>query len=145
MPAPTRSSGVPWACPAARPDQVRLFIDECLSPEFALRLAEAGHDAIHPLHVGRRGEADHTVRDRCLAEDRVIVTENIGDFKALLSREAIHPGLIALPQGSKQQSWALLIKALQFLEGHGGESMDRMVNACLEFDADGEPVLAPLP
>lgn len=124
---------------------MRLFIDECLSPDFALWLARDGHDAIHPLQVGRRGERDDTVRDRCIAEDRVVVTENIGDFKALLSREPIHPGLIALPQGAKAQSWALLAKAIRFLEAEGGEPMDRMVNACLEFGADGEPVLTPLP
>jgi len=31
---------------------MRLFIDECLSPKFSLDLAQLGHDAIHPLHVG---------------------------------------------------------------------------------------------
>jgi predicted nuclease of predicted toxin-antitoxin system len=39
---------------------VKLFVDESLSPQIAERLNKTGlHDAIHPLHVGRRGEPDH--------------------------------------------------------------------------------------
>ena len=124
---------------------MRLFIDECLSPDFAIRLSAAGHDAVHPLHMGRRGERDDTILKRCLDEDRVIVTENIGDFRALLKREALHPGLIALPQASKARSWELLTEAIAFLESQDGDPMDRMVNACLAFDADGKSLLTPLP
>jgi predicted nuclease of predicted toxin-antitoxin system len=123
---------------------VKLFIDECLSPDYAIRLGQLGHDAVHPLHIGRRGELDHTVAARCIAEDRAIVTENIGDFKELLGREAIHPGLIALPHGAKEEVWALLEMAIAFLEGEGGDPMDHLVNACLEF-VDGRVMLTPLP
>jgi len=123
---------------------MRLFIDECLSPTFASQLAELGHDAIHPLHVGRRGQLDHTVRDACIAEDRAIVTENVGDFKALLGKEPIHPGLIALPQTSRARGWALILAALAFLERQGGDPMDALVNHCLEFNEAGQPRLYPL-
>lgn len=123
---------------------MRLFIDDCLSPTFALQLAELGHDATHPLHVGRRGQLDHTVRDACIAEDLVIVTENVGDFKALLGKEPIHPGLIAPPQTGRAQGWALVLAALAFLERQGGDPMDSLVNHCLEFEADGQPRLHPL-
>ncbi|RNJ48637.1 DUF5615 family PIN-like protein [Methylocystis hirsuta] len=119
---------------------MRLFIDECLSPKFAIDLAQLGHDAIHPLHVGRRGPLDHTVKETCLAEDRVIVTENVGDFKALLGREPIHPGLFALPQTSRAHGWTLMTAALSFLETRG-DPMDAMVNHYLDFDAQGRPAL----
>nr|WP_252393714.1 DUF5615 family PIN-like protein [Candidatus Rhodoblastus alkanivorans] len=122
-----------------------MFIDECLSPEIALDLAQAGHDAVHPLHIGRRGEQDHTVKDRCIAEDRVIVTENVGDFKALLGREAIHPGLIALPQTSRAKGLKLINAAIALLEGLGGDPMDAIVNRYIDFDDSGEPKLHPLP
>ncbi|WP_199500211.1 DUF5615 family PIN-like protein [Methylovirgula sp. 4M-Z18] len=124
---------------------MRLFIDECLSPEIALDLARLGHDAVHPLHIGRRGEQDHTVKDRCIAEDRVIVTENVGDFKALLGREDIHPGLIALPQTSRAKGLALIADAIALLEGRGGDPMGAIVNSCIDFDASGQPHLRPLP
>jgi len=122
---------------------VKLFIDECLSPDYATRLNARGHDAVHPLHVGRRGQLDHTVVAICIAEDRAIVTENIGDFKMLLGAEEVHPGLIALPQGGKEQVWTMLETAIAFLEGVGGDPMDNLVNACLAF-IDGQPVLTPL-
>jgi hypothetical protein len=120
-----------------------LFIDECLSPDYAIWLSEGGHDAIHPLHVGRRGQLDHTVLATCIAEDRAIVTENVGDFKLLLGREEIHPGLIALPHGGKDEVWALLETAIAFLGCKGGDPMDHLVNACFEF-INGQAVLVPL-
>lgn len=123
---------------------MRLFIDECLSPTFARQLAELGHDAIHPLHVGRRGQLDHTVKDACIAEDRVIVAENVGDFKALLGKEPIHPGLIALPQTGRGQGWALILAALAFLERQDADPMNALINHCLEFDETGEPQLRSL-
>jgi predicted nuclease of predicted toxin-antitoxin system len=72
--------------------RVRLFIDECVSPLLARRLNAAGlHEAVHPLDVGRYGEADHKVLERCLAEDRIIVTENARDFLRLLGQIELHP------------------------------------------------------
>ena len=124
---------------------MRLFIDECLSPQIALDLAAHGHDAIHPLHVGRRGELDHTVKDRCIAEDRVIVTENIGDFKALLTRESIHPGLIVLPQRDKAKGLALILAAIQLLASEEADPMNVIVNHCVEFDDAEKPFMIPLP
>jgi len=77
---------------------VRLFIDECLSPQLASRLNATGrYDAIHPLHVGRRGEPDYRVVEWCFAEDRIIVTENARDFRRLIGGSELHPGLIILP------------------------------------------------
>jgi hypothetical protein len=122
---------------------MRLFIDECLSPNFAIELGRLGHDAIRPLQVGRRGQLYHTVKENCIAEDRVIVTENVGDFKALLGREPIHPGLIALPQTSRARGWALIEAAISFLEAQGGDPMDAIVNHCIEFEGD-KPVLRAL-
>jgi len=69
-----------------------------LSPQLAVRLSGTGkHDAVHPLHLGRRGEPDHKVLQRCIDEDRVIVTQNARDFRRLVSGAEIHPGLIILP------------------------------------------------
>lgn len=48
-------------------------MDECLSPELAGRLNEAGsHGAIHPRDYGRLVEPDHVVFRRCLDKDRVL-------------------------------------------------------------------------
>ncbi len=123
---------------------MRLFIDECLSPQLALRLNQTGrHDAVHPLHVGRRGEPDHAVLAWCIAEDRVIATENARDFRRLVGRAELHPGLIILPSIDREGTWRLLQAAIAFLERRG-EPMD-MLNHVLEVATTGEMTLSALP
>ena len=124
---------------------MKFFIDECLSPELATRLNKTGrYDAIHPLHVGRRGEPDHRVLQRCISEDRAIVTENGRDFRRLIGKTEIHPGLIILPSIDREGTWRLLEKAIAFLESHGNPA-DVIVNHVLEIDASGVVSLQPLP
>ena len=123
---------------------VRLFIDECLSPALARLLNESGeHDAIHPLHVGRRGEPDHIVLRHCLSEDRVIVTENARDFRALLGTVELHPGLIILPAIDREGTWRLLTKVIDFLTTRG-DPMKIMVNYVAEIDLDESISLTPI-
>lgn len=124
---------------------MRLFIDECLSPQLAIRLNATGrHDAVHPLHVGRRGQPDHGVLAWCIAEDRVIVTRNGRDFRRLVGNTEIHPGLIILPSLDREGTWALLQAALAFLESRG-EPIDVMVNHVLEIEESGETTITALP
>jgi len=120
------------------------FIDECLSPRIAERLCEAGHDAVHPLHTGRRGERDDTVLRRCIDENRIIVTENAADFRALVGQEELHPGLIILPCASREETWRFLMTAIDFLSSKGAV-IDVMVNHLLEVDSSGEMALFALP
>jgi len=123
---------------------VRVFIDECLSPALARRLNESGeHDAIHPLDVGRRGEPDHIVLRRCLSEDRVIVTENARDFRALLATVDLHPGLIILRAIDRDGTWRLLIKVIDFLIARG-DPMQIMVNHVAEIDVQELITLSPM-
>jgi predicted nuclease of predicted toxin-antitoxin system len=113
---------------------VRLFIDECLSPTLARRLNESGeHDAVHPLDIGRRGERDDIVIERCLVEDRVIVTENARDFRMLLGKVDLHPGLIILPAIDRDGTWRMLGKVIDFLNARG-DPMKIMVNHVAEID-----------
>lgn len=124
---------------------MRLFIDESLSPQLARWLNDTGmHDAVHPLHIGWRGRHDHTILSRCLAEDRIVVTQNRRDFLRLLLQVEIHPGLIVLPSVPRNESWAHLVTALAFL-AQKGDAANAMVNHVLEIAADGTISLAPLP
>ena len=123
---------------------MRLFIDESLPPDFALWLNElGGYDAIHPLHVGRRGEADHRVLARCLKEGRVIVTQNARDFRKLAGRVDPHPGLIILPSLGKTQTWRLLQAALEFLVSRG-DAATLIINHALDAPAEGAITLLPI-
>ena len=124
---------------------MKLFIDECLSPQLALRLNATGrYDAVHPLHVGRRGEPDYRVLQRCIAEDRVIVTQNARDFRRLVGKTELHPGLIILPAMDREGTWKLLRSALAFVRERG-EPMSVIVNNVLEVDESGVMKISPLP
>lgn len=124
---------------------MRLFIDECLSPQLARHLNEIGeHDAVHPRDRGRLGEPDHAVLAQCVIEDRVIVTENAVDFRKLVAREELHPGLIILPSIGRDVSLRLLSEAIAYLATIG-EASDVMVNHVLEVSDTGAFTLSPLP
>lgn len=124
---------------------LRLFIDECLSPQLARHLNLTGeHDAAHPRDMGRLGEPDHVVLARCLSEDRVIVTENAADFRKLVTRVEVHPGLIILPSVGRDLSLRLLTGAIAHLATLG-EPSDVMVNHVLEAGEAGAFTLSPLP
>jgi hypothetical protein len=80
----------------------------------------------------------------CIAEDRVIVTENARDFRRLVGNTELHPGLIILPAIDREGTWILLQAALAFIEDRG-KSVDVMVNHVLEVEESGAMTLVPLP
>jgi hypothetical protein len=102
------------------------------------------HDAIHPLDTGRRGERDYKVLEHCLAEDRVIVTGNARDFRKLIGKVELHPGLIVLPAIDREGTWQLLQKVIEFLATRG-DATDIMVNHVVEIDISGLITIAPIP
>jgi predicted nuclease of predicted toxin-antitoxin system len=129
---------------------MQFFIDECISPQVAARLNETGrHAAVHPRDIGRRGDPDHVVLRNAIAEDRIIVTENARDFRGLVGREELHPGLFILPCVSRDQCLQLLMTAIGFLEAEAGRAeeapADHMVNRVIEVDAAGNCQLYRLP
>ena len=95
---------------------MRLFLDECLSPEIARALnAEGVHVAMHPR-----------------------------DFRALVATQAIHPGLMVLPCVGRARSEALLRAAIDFLSERG-DPLDVTVNHVLEVSTNLAMQLYPLP
>ena len=124
---------------------MRLFLDECLSPQIAQSLnAEGVHLAQHPRDFGGLGAPDHQVLARCIDQDLVLVTQNARDFRALVNVSDIHPGLVVLPHVGRVRSEVLLRAAIDFLSVRG-DPMDTMVNHVLEVSADGTMSLFPLP
>ena len=124
---------------------MKLFIDECLSPLLSRHFSESGeHEAIHPRDYGRLGETDHQILERCLNEDRVIVTENAADFRKLVGRVPIHPGLVILPSVDRVLSLQLLRNGIAHLATLGNAA-DVIVNHVLEIDAAGTFKFYPLP
>ena len=99
----------------------------------ALELIEIGHYAVHPRNLGGMGEPDHAVLARATRENLVIVTENAKDFRALVAREEIHPGIIINPCTSRERSKAYLLSAIEYLTEQGDPD-DAMVNHVLEVE-----------
>ena len=122
---------------------MKLFIDECLSPELVTRLNKAGYHAVHPRNYGRAGELDHEVLQHCLAEDLTIVTENAIDFRKLIGSTELHPGLIILPSVNRERSWTLLETAIEHLTQQGDPG-NAIVNHVLEVARDGTMTQSPL-
>ncbi len=129
---------------------MQFFIDECISPQIAAQLNASGHHvAVHPRDIGRRGDPDHVVLRHAIAEDRIIVTENARDFRGLVGREELHPGLIILPCVARDRCMELLQQAIAFLEAEAatsGESpADHMINRVIEIDLTGQCGIYRLP
>ena len=122
-----------------------LFIDECLSPQLAIKVNAGGkYAAIHARDRSRLRELDPVVLQHCLKEDRTIVTENAIDFRKLVGKEELHPGLMILPSVSRNSSLALLETAIAFLEARG-QPAQLMVNHVLEVSETGDCTLYALP
>lgn len=124
---------------------MELFIDECLSPSLAAELNATGfHVAQHPRDFGGLGDLDHVVLRRCIDNNLVIVTQNAGDFRALVATEEIHPGLIILPLAGKARSIELVEQAIAYLHTLGDPKIV-MINSVLEIASNGSMRLYNLP
>jgi predicted nuclease of predicted toxin-antitoxin system len=111
---------------------VRLLLDENVSPSIVGLLNDAGHDAYHVRDRGLRGEKDHVIWRRAVAENRVLVTINARDFVRLARREELHGGLMTFPSGSRPaEQLILILRAIERFEAdrmHGEDSMNRWVD-----------------
>jgi predicted nuclease of predicted toxin-antitoxin system len=118
---------------------VRFFIDECISPSLSRHLNETSlHDAIHPRDRGRLRDSDREILALAIREDRIIVTENAGDFRKLAASVELHPGLIILPSVARVEAQRLMDWVVAYLlESSGDRPQDLLVNAVLTISASG--------
>ena len=126
---------------------MRFFVDECISPSLSRFLNEGGrHDAIHPRDRGRLQDPDHVVFARAIKEDRIVVTENVDDFRKIAASVDLHPGLIILPSVARSEAQRLMELAVTHLINAGGDRpQDLLVNSVLTISATGSIRISPLP
>jgi predicted nuclease of predicted toxin-antitoxin system len=129
---------------------MKLWIDEDLSPSLVETAHRRGFDATCNRDRGLLGGSDDEVMDRCIDEDRTLVTNNYGDFRRLCQSRGIHPGLIVLPTPSREAQQQLLDKALAFVEQRATESgpadaSEFMINRVVEVSEAGDCADFPLP
>lgn len=81
---------------------MKALLDEQLSPRIAVLLRDRGHDV--QAVVERRdlaGRSDRVILEVAVVEERVVITNNVRDFRPLaaerLARGESHAGLILIP------------------------------------------------
>jgi predicted nuclease of predicted toxin-antitoxin system len=104
------------------------------------------HDAVHLRDRAKLRRPDDEVFAFAVAEGRILITENAGDFRRLAARIDLHPGLIVLPSIARLAAQSLVDKAIAYLVALDPDRPeDRMVNACLTVREDGAMRLEPWP
>lgn len=74
-----------------------LFLDEDTSSRRLVRMStEAGHDVVTVLEEGLQGSPDPNVLLRARELRRVLVTQNVGDFRELHEEDAEQPGILGI-------------------------------------------------
>jgi len=97
--------------------KVRLFLDEDVHTALAVALRKRGHDAVQALEEKRLGLPDESQLTFAAAENRCLVTFNVGDFVRLhnrwLTEGRDHAGLIVSKQLPVGESLRRLLALLQ--------------------------------
>jgi predicted nuclease of predicted toxin-antitoxin system len=92
---------------------MRFFIDEDLSPALVAECHKAGYDATCSRDRGRLGVSDRAVAELCMDEDRILVTNNAGDFLALADAAGLHPGLVVMPLATRTEERAWMAAVIR--------------------------------
>ena len=102
---------------------LRLLIDEDSQDKVLVRLLrEAGHDVVTVNEAGLMGQPDSTVFRYAIDKNRIVLTLNCRDFKALHKTNPHHPGIFAVYQEAdplKKMSFKIIVKAISNLEAAG--------------------------
>jgi len=112
---------------------VKLLLDENLSPRAAVDLREDGHNVVHLRERGRLGIADPEVLELAFAEDRVLVTANVADFRKLAAARDLHAGIVLLLDGGlrRDEQLEVLRRVIGALEA-GDDLVNRLLTVALD-------------
>jgi predicted nuclease of predicted toxin-antitoxin system len=82
---------------------------------------------------GLEGAADHELLDRAYAEDRILVTLNVGDFETLVRKRELHAGVVLIERAGllRDEQIALMKKVAVALAEHGA-----LINEVLRVAVD---------
>jgi predicted nuclease of predicted toxin-antitoxin system len=113
---------------------VKLLLDENLSPAAAIALAAEGIDAWHVRDRGLQRMSDRKLLERAYAEDRVLVTLNVGDFEKLARERDLHAGVVLIERAGllRDEQIELVRKIAAALDENGA-----LINEVLHLAEDG--------
>ena len=76
---------------------LRLLVDEDTQSRWLVRLLrDAGHDVATVSELGLQGRPDPDVLARAIADDRMVLTRNVDDFRELHMADANHSGIAGI-------------------------------------------------
>lgn len=111
---------------------LRLLLDEHISPFLTGSFASIGVFAQGVAHIGLSGKSDPAVWAYALAHEMIVVTTNAADFLVLADAE-MHPGLILLRESglSREEQWRQLEPVVRFLQSQSDS--DFLLNGIIEI------------
>jgi predicted nuclease of predicted toxin-antitoxin system len=121
---------------------VKLLLDENLSPSVAVVLRDEGIDAVHIRDRGMTSATDGEVLDRAYAEDRILVTANVGDFEALAGARELHAGIALVEDGDllRDEQEAVVRRIVVAIDGEYADAR-HMVNRIMRVSRAAGPRL----
>ena len=117
--------------------RVKFLLDECLSHTYVADFVARGYpDVVHPIHVGLRRLRDDLLLKKAIAEDRIVVSANVKDFRKWLALSSIHPGAILLEGGARAETLQLIFLGIAFAEARSDPGL-YMINRVIEVSRAG--------
>ena len=123
---------------------LKLLLDEHISPTLVGRLAKIGVYAQAVPHVGLSGCPDATIWRHALDHDFAVVTTNAQDFIELLDVE-LHPGLIIFRESglSREEQWQRLEPVIRHVFQSGDP--DYLVNKLIQVNGPRKFIVREIP
>jgi predicted nuclease of predicted toxin-antitoxin system len=101
-------------------NEVRLLLDENISPNIVPRLWDEGIDAVPLRDRAMLRARDHQVFSFAAKEDRAVATINESDFEKIVAGMESHPGVISIPSGgSRDEQFDYIMTAVEQLRSMG--------------------------
>ncbi len=120
---------------------MRFLVDECLHKDLVKIAHAAGYEAYHVVDFGKAGAKDYQLREIIVKEEFVFVTNNAKDFKRLLEKTELHPGLvIVVPNVRPSIQDELLRSALDEIA-----KLPSLVNKVLEIWSNDDVRICEMP
>lgn len=104
---------------------LELFVDEDTAAKRLVRmLSDAGHDVATVPREGLQGRPDPEVLEHAKELGRVLLTQNVGDFRKLHEEDMEHPGILGIfheRDRSRDMTYADIARAIGNIEAAGLE------------------------
>lgn len=96
-------------------NDIRLLLDENLSPSIAPRLWDSGIDSVPIRDRSMLRSPDHKVLQLAQKENRAVATINEYDFQQLVMKMASHCGVAVIPSGgSRDEQFEYILAIAKF-------------------------------